>query len=92
MKKKTINEILTEVYTTGLGDGIAGRTGGEIIIQAETEIKALYDEDEIVTFIVDKLAEWQKNRRFKLNAKMSGKNWTIANWLAHALKQYWEVR
>lgn len=42
---------------------------------------------DIVTLIVDKMARYRTDKRFKFNARMSGKNWTLANWLAKAIRK-----
>ena len=43
------------------------------------------DADEIVTLITNEFVRYRSDEKFKFNARMSGKNWTIANWLAKAI-------
>ena len=42
---------------------------------------------EIIEIIIDELKKYKEDEKFKFNAKMSGKIWTTANWLAKALSK-----
>lgn len=41
----------------------------------------------IIEIIIDELKKYKEDEKFKFNARMSGKIWTMANWLAKALSK-----
>ena len=47
--------------------------------------KFLPSKDDLIDIIVDELVKYGRSKRFKLNAKLAGKNWTLANWLAKTI-------
>ncbi len=94
--KKRLEEIFFNYHIRGCK--LSDKKSNEICnISKEDDIKTILKEFvhkdnlpkkiDIVTVIVDELVRYRTDERFKFNARMSGKNWTMANWLAKAIRK-----